>query len=96
MSRASVGEDCEGFATPASFSYASSPSEIMSSINSINLAESIAKHKQWATQAAAATAAAAAAAPAGQAAAAAAATAAVGAATDAHVGSDYEPQLAVC
>jgi hypothetical protein len=40
--------DDEGFATPPAYSYASSPSEIMSSINSINLAESIAKHKQWA------------------------------------------------
>lgn len=37
----------EDFSTPSAYSYASSPSEIMSSINSINLAESIAKHKQW-------------------------------------------------
>lgn len=40
-------QESEDFSTPPSYSYAASPSEIMSSINSINLAESIAKHKQW-------------------------------------------------
>lgn len=67
-------EDLDAFATPPSFSFASSPSEVISSINNINLAESIAKHKQWAVPARG---------TAGEkAAAAAAVTAAVGAQTD--------------
>jgi hypothetical protein len=67
-------EDLGDFATPPSFSFASSPSEVISSINNINLAESIAKHKQWAVPARG---------TAGEkAAAAAAVTAAVGAQTD--------------
>lgn len=40
--------DGDAFVSPPSFSFLSSPSEIRASINSINLAESIAKHKQWA------------------------------------------------
>lgn len=63
--------DLSVFAGPPSFSFASSPSEVISSINNINLAESIAKHKQWAMPAAAAAAG-------EKAAAAAAVTAAVG------------------
>lgn len=74
------GEDDSVFVTPPSFSFGSSPSEIMSGINSINLAESIARHNQWAaTAAAAASAITATATPADKAAAAAAATAAVAA-----------------
>jgi len=41
--------DCEGCgANGPAFTFLSSPSELASSINSINLAASIAKHKQWA------------------------------------------------
>jgi len=83
---------CADFTTPPSFSFMSSPSELLSSINSINLAESIAKHKQWATQPAASAS--------GDQAA--AAVAAVAAASGADTGADTEgdeanlPQLAVC
>lgn len=41
-------EGGDAFGTPPSFSFASSPSEVISSLNNIHLAESIAKHKQWA------------------------------------------------
>lgn len=77
--------DLEAFVAPASFSFASSPSEVISSINNINLAESIAKHRSWAM-------------PVGEkgagekAAAAAAVTAAVGAQSD----TDGEDARAVC
>jgi hypothetical protein len=40
--------DVEAFVSPPSFSFGSSPSEVISSINNINLAESIAKHRSWA------------------------------------------------
>jgi hypothetical protein len=77
--------DLEAFVAPPSFSFASSPSEVISSINNINLAESIAKHRSWAM-------------PVGEkgagekAAAAAAVTAAVGAQSD----TDGEDARAVC
>lgn len=70
------GIDLDAFATPP-FSFASSPSEVISSINNIQLAESIAKHRQWAVPAQARGGSAG-----EKAAAAAAATAAVGAQTD--------------
>lgn len=77
--------DLEAFVAPPSFSFGSSPSEVISSINNINLAESIAKHRSWAM-------------PVGEkgagekAAAAAAVTAAVGAQSD----TDGDEVQAVC
>lgn len=87
ISSSEDNDSADAFATPPSFSFASSPSEVISSINNINLAESIAKHKQWAMPLQGGSAG-------GKAAAAAAVTVAVASRSDSSDGEDT--QAAAC